>query len=79
MEQQKLRRTTKQYTQELMSLQRTERLIINEFDITATTGKPLAASITNELKIDKEIKVPEVKAQPSLDVDRMLDAGDRDL
>ena len=67
-------------SQELMSLQRTGTFDESvEFDITATTGKPLeAASITNELKIDKEIKVPEVKAQPSLDVDRMLDAGDRE-
>ncbi len=67
-------------SQELMSLQRTGTFDESvEFDITATTGKPLeAASITNELNIDKEIKVPEVKAQPSLDVDRMLDAGDRE-
>ena len=65
-------------SQELMSLQRTGTIDESvEFDITATTGKPLeAASITNELDIAKEIKVPEVKAQPSLDVDRMLDAGD---
>ena len=65
-------------SQELMSLQRTGTFDESvEFDITATTGKPLeAASITNELEIGKEIKLPEVKAQPSLDVDRMLDAGD---
>ena len=65
-------------SQELMSLQRTGTFDESvEFDITATTGKPLeAASISNELEIGKEIKVPEVKAQPSLDVDRMLDAGD---
>ena len=65
-------------SQELLSLQRTGTFDESvEFDITATTGKPLeAASISNELEIGKEIKVPEVKAQPSLDVDRMLDAGD---
>ncbi len=65
-------------SQELISLQRTGTFDESvEFDITATTGKPLeAASITNELEIGKEIKVPEIKAQPSLDVDRMLDAGD---
>ena len=42
-------------SQELMSLQRTGTFDESvEFDITATTGKPLeAASITNELKIDK--------------------------
>ena len=65
-------------SQELMSLQRTG--TFDEavgFDSTTTAGNPLeAASITNELEISKEIKSPEVKTQPSLDVDRMLDARD---
>ena len=51
----------------------------SEFDtVAANVDDLLNQTKDSELKIDKEIKVPEVKAQPSLDVDRMLDAGDRE-
>ena len=64
-----------------MSLQRTGTFDESvEFNSTAMTSQTLgAASIKNELTISKEDKKAEVKAQTSLDVDRMLNAGDREV
>ena len=67
-------------SQELMSLQRTGTFDeAVEFNSITTTGAPLeAASITNELTTSEEVKRSKIKAQPSLDVDRTLNARDQE-
>ena len=67
-------------SQELMSLQRTGTFDeAVEFNSAITTGAPLeAASITNELMTSEEVKQSEITAQPSLDVDRMLNTRGQD-
>ena len=79
-EQQKLGQTQEtESSQELMSLQRTGTFDeAVEFNSAITTGAPLeAASITNELMTSEEVKQSEITAQPSLDVDRMLNTRDQ--
>ena len=68
-------------SQELMSLQRTGTFDETiEFNSAATTGQPLGpASVNNELAISEEVKKAEVKTQPSLDVDRILNAPDQEI
>ena len=68
-------------SQELMSLQRTGTFDETiEFNNAATTGQPLGpASVNNELAISEEVKKAEVKTQPSLDVDRILNAPDQEI
>ena len=67
-------------SQELMSLQRTGTFDESvEFNSIITTGAPLeAASIANELRTNEEVKGAKIKAQPSLDVDRTLNALDQE-
>ena len=67
-------------SQELMSLQRTGTFDeAVEFNSTTTTGAPLeAASITNEVTNSEEVKRAKITAQPSLDVDRTLNARDQE-
>ena len=68
-------------SQELMSLQRTGTFDETiEFNNAATTGQTLGpASVNNELAISEEVKKAEVKTQPSLDVDRILNAPDQEI
>ena len=68
-------------SQELASLQRTGTFDESvEFNSAAMTSQTLgAASVKNELTISKEVKTAEVKAQTSLDVDRMLNAPDQEV
>ncbi len=66
--------------QEPVSLQRTGTFNeAIEFNSAATTGQSLeTASVKNELSISKEVKTTDVEAQPSLDVDRILNARDQE-
>ena len=67
-------------SQEPVSLQRTGTFNeAIEFNSAATTGQSLeTASVKNELSISKEVKTTDVEAQPSLDVDRILNARDQE-
>ncbi len=66
--------------QEPVSLQRTGTFNeAVEFNSAAATGQSLeTASVKNELSISKEVKTTDVEAQPSLDVDRILNARDQE-
>ena len=68
-------------SQELASLKRTGTFDDSvEFNSAAMTSQTLgAASIKNEVKISKEVKTAEVKAQTSLDMDRALNAPDQEV